>query len=180
MAKQKETKMQAPDEASVEDAVNAALASAEPADTKASDARAIADAEERLAAQRIAAAQRMDEDAASAQPAEDLTEIPLVSLAAKGREALMEAMRQHAAKKESEPPYVPPPLSPNQQARLNEELEAGRRAQERHAKALQEQRELAARTNQPDPREGTTTPVHRPGMMVPNPKGGHGVYSPTA
>lgn len=178
-SKQKEVKMDAPDEiiddTGLDDAVTAALAGAEPTNM---NAKALAAAEEQRAVQQIAAANRAAEDAAG--QTEDLTETPLVSLAARGRETLLEAMRQHQVKKAHEPEYIPPARTVSQMSRLEEELEAGRRAQVRHEGQVQEQRALAARNAAPDPREGTSQPVHRPGVMVPNPKGGHGVYSPTA
>jgi hypothetical protein len=93
---------------------------------------------------------------------------PLVSLAAQGREALMEGLRKHAEKKPAE--YVPPPRTPRQMAALEAELEAGRRAQKRAAE------QLAARpVPTKDPNEGFTTPVYRPNDMVPDPiTGGYG------
>ena len=163
--------MEAPQHDEIDDAVDAALAKSE------FDPKAAALAEERVNAQRIAAANKVAEETKPA--VEDLTELPMVSILARGRDALEEAMRQHQQKKHDEPPYVPPPMSAAQAARLNEEIEAGRRTQQKHQAQVEEQRKLRAAQSR-EPWEGSNTPVHRPGIQVPNPTGGHGTFSPTA
>jgi hypothetical protein len=175
--KQKEKSMPptADDETGLDEAVAAALEKTE----GTSDARALADAEERAQAQKLAELNALDVQVQS-KPVEDLTELPMVTILERGRDTLEEAMRQNQRKmQEAATAYVPPPRTEAQNSRLQEELEAGRKAQARAEEQLRAQRELAART-QPDPREGTSTPVHRSGLMVPNPKGGSGVYAPTA
>lgn len=192
--KRKHTMTPAPDDETVEtgldDAVNAALEKAE----GNMNAKALAAAEEQAAlqARRTVEAQQEELPHSPTPPAEDLTELPLASIAARGRDALLEAMRQHQLKKENETPYTPPPLTDRQMERRNEELEAGRKAQARAAAQQAEQRELAAKhnlatfgvKNTPQATEGHLTPVHRPGLSVPDPRNGkstgHGVYSPDA
>lgn len=86
----------------------------------------------------------------------------ILGLAAQGREALLEGLRQHA-ERTAVKEYIPPPRTARQMSQLEEELEAGRRSQQR-AEAQQ-----AARPVDPTPpNEGFTTPVHRPGDFVPN------------
>jgi hypothetical protein len=58
------------------------------------------------------------------------------------------------------PEYTPPPPTPRQQAQINAEMEAGRRASERAA-AQQANRPLPVK----DPTEGSTSSVHRPGKF---------------
>lgn len=124
-------------------------------------AKEMAAAEEANALRRKQLAEREQAlaEAAAQEP------VPLVSLAAKGREALMEGLRQHALHKP--PEYVPPPRTERQMTQLEAELEAGRRAQQRHA---------AQQASRPAPErnvnEGFTTPVHRPANMVPDPMTG--------
>lgn len=90
----------------------------------------------------------------------------LVHVMAKGRDHLLQRMRDHAAqaaaKKEE---YTPPPITDRQRQNLLEEQEAGKRATARHQAEL---------TNRPPPPvrekwDGTNTPVHRPGSLVPDP-----------
>lgn len=150
-------------------------------DENQGSARALADAEERMMAQKLLAVQAQQEPEPEQPPAEDLTELPMVTILARGRDTLEEAMRQQQKKMADAPVYVPPARTAAQQARLDEELAAGRKAQQKAQAQIEENRAIAARTNTPDPREGTTSPVHRSGLMVPDPKkGGLGVYSPTA
>lgn len=87
----------------------------------------------------------------------------LIGLAAQGREALLEGLRQHA---ENNKPveYVPPPRTARQMTQLEAELNAGRASQQR-AEAQQVNRPVQPK----DPNEGFTTPVHRPGDVVPDP-----------
>lgn len=120
-------------------------------------AREMAAAEEVNAARRIALAKN-EEKAAEALP-----ETSTLSVAAQGREALrqaFEAQKERAVKA----PYVPPPRTERQMSALQEELEAGRRTQAR----AQEQHDNKPQPK-PDPNEGFTTPVHRPGNVVPDP-----------
>lgn len=100
-------------------------------------------------------------------------EEPLVSVAARGREYLMQKMREHAEK--PKPVYVPPPITEKMQANINAEMEAGRRAVAKHAEQ-QALRPVPVK----DKSEGTSTPVFRPGSSVPDPKGGNGTFSPSA
>ncbi len=133
-------------------------------ETPAYDAKAAAAAEERRMAELLAQSRRQQEDPATvAPPAEDES---LVSVMAKGREHLMQRMREHAAAVEArKEAYKPPPMTERQRSRIEAEMAAGRRVQERHAA------QAAARPVPPrDPSEGTSTPVHRPGNLVPDPK----------
>lgn len=128
------------------------------------DAKAAAAAEERRMAELLAQSRKQQEDPATvATPAENES---LVSVMAKGREHLMQRMREHMeAEKAKKEAYKPPPMTDRQRANLEAEMAAGRRAQERHAAAA------AARPVPPrDPSEGTSTPVHRPGNLVPDPR----------
>lgn len=87
---------------------------------------------------------------------------------------LLDALREHAKKSEAVE-YVPPPRTARQMSALEEELEAGRRAQ---AKA--EAQQASRPVNPAEPvKEGFTTPVYRPGDAVPDPVTGKlGVFSP--
>lgn len=120
--------------------------------------------EEQLAAERIAQARAMNEAAAEAKPA-PAPEETMGSLASKGRDALLERLRAREAEK-NVPSYVPPPRTERQLSQLELEMEAGRRAVAKH------QAQLAARPNPPanHVKEGFSTPVYRPGDVVPDPK----------
>jgi hypothetical protein len=59
------------------------------------------------------------------------------------------------------PEYVPPPPTPRQQARIDEEMAAGRRAVERHA-AQAANRPVPVPSRQEAAAEGSSLPVHRP------------------
>lgn len=142
--------------------------------------------EERLTAERVAQARMMNEQAeASVEVKPAAQEETMMSLAAKGREALLHRMRQHEELTRNKPAYVPPPLTERQRSKLEEEMEAGRRAVQRHADQLAHRPPRVA-----DPvKEGFSTPVHRPGLAVPDPKkpdvgmnqtNNKGVYSPNA
>jgi hypothetical protein len=89
--------------------------------------------------------------------------VSVIGLAAQGREALLEGLRQHAAHSKPKE-YVPPPRTARQMSQLEEELEAGRRSQEK-AQAQLDARPIPPR----DPKEGFTTPVFRPNDVVPDP-----------
>jgi hypothetical protein len=121
-------------------------------------AREAADLEERLTAERIAQA-RNESDAIG----EEMERTTVLGVAAQGREALLDKLREHATKPKEV--YTPPAMTDRQKTRLEEEMAAGRAAQ---AKA---QAQLAHRPVPPvDPREGTAgRPVHRPGNVVPDP-----------
>lgn len=127
---------------------------------------------ERLAIQQAAAAEEartaalVRQVAAAQERPEPIAEPEsLVSVMSKGRENLLQKMREHAAdaaaKRNS---YAPPPLTERQRNALAEEQAAGQRARERH------EAELALRPPpKRDPSDGTSTPVHRPGNLVPDP-----------
>jgi hypothetical protein len=90
--------------------------------------------------------------------------VPVADVAARGYDALHEAFRLHNERNQPKE-YVPPPRTERQMSALQEELEAGRRAQQRA-----EAQQLASRPPKEDLRkEGFTTPVHRPDNMVPDP-----------
>lgn len=141
------------------------------AETTGLTAKQLALAEEENQRRLIANAAKQNEEVV-------ISQVPLADVAARGYDALQESFRKHneavAAKKE----YVPPPRTPNQMSRLQEELEAGAKAVER-ARAQQ-----AARPAEPPPegnKEGFTTPVYRPGDVVPNPVTGKlGAFGPDA
>lgn len=103
----------------------------------------------------------MEQRNAEAEKSEE--PVSIIGLAAQGREVLLDGLRKHA--EQSKPKeYIPPPRTPRQMEALQEELEAGRRAQQRA------QDQLAARpAPERDPNEGFTNPVHRPGDVVPDP-----------
>lgn len=129
-------------------------------------AKALAEAEEANAARVIALA-RQQSEAAEQGP----EPVSILDLAAKGRDALHEAMRQHQAKAKAKD-YVPPPRTERQMSALQAELEAGRRTQ---------QRAEAQQANRPPPEppkanDGFTTPVYRPDNMVPDPMMGNGAH----
>jgi len=142
-------------------AIDAALAQSD-----GPSAKDLAAAEEQQAAAMLAASRAAQEQAEAAGPTrEEEPEVPLVSLAAQGREALLEALRKHQERQAAKPAYKPPPMTDAQRARLEEEMAAGRRVQARH------EAQLAARPPRiADPRDGTSVPVHRPGEVVPDPK----------
>jgi hypothetical protein len=129
-------------------------------------AKEMAAAEEQnaLRAKRLAEQQQ-------APPAED--PVNIVEVASRGYDALQEAFAKHNAKKP--PEYVPPPRTARQMSALEEELEAGRRTQQKA-----EAQKLAAQPPTVDLRkEGFTTPVYRPGDIVPDPVTGKlGAFSP--
>lgn len=92
--------------------------------------------------------------------------MPIIELAAGGYEELHAAMKRHGENKPKE--YIPPPRTERQMSQLEEELEAGRRAQQK-AQAQYDSRPIL----QADPhKEGFTTPVYRPDGMVPDPMTG--------
>lgn len=130
-----------------------------------------------LTAKQMAAAEELNglrlrqQAEANAIRAEQATAVEptVIELAAQGIEALHEGLRQHANRKP--PEYVPPPRTERQMFALQEELEAGRKAQQR-AEAQQASRVVEQVDGN---KEGFTTPVYRPANMVPDPiKGGMG------
>lgn len=86
----------------------------------------------------------------------------LRDLAAKGRDALAQGLRQQPPK----PAYVPPQMTDRQKTQLQEEMEAGaKRVRDAEARKI-----VAGHPTLPPPRdnnEGLTTPVYRPGEHVP-------------
>lgn len=141
------------------------------------DAKAAAASEEKLAAQRIANQKAMEAATAKAMGDAAEPEEALGAMASKGREYLLERLRQHAETNKPVP-YVPPPMSDRMRVKLEEEQAAGRKSTERH-EAQVASRPVPVKTAA----EGFTTPVFRPNDVVPDPKAiGHGAktYSPTA
>lgn len=89
--------------------------------------------------------------------------VSIIGLAAQGREVLLEQLRQHADRTKPKE-HIPPPRTERQMSQLEAELNAGRAAQQRHAE------QVASRpVPVKDVSEGFTTPVHRPGNLVPDP-----------
>ena len=126
-------------------------------------AREAAALEEKLQAERLTAA-RAASEAAEKGIVEHTgaEEEALVSVAAKGREYLMQKLREHAEK--PKPVYVPPPMTERMRANIEAEMEAGRRAQAKH-EAQQASRPVPPK----EPWDGSNTPVFRPGTLVPDP-----------
>ncbi len=87
--------------------------------------------------------------------------VSIAALASKGRDALVDAMRTHINR--PEPEYVPPQPTERQRTRTEMEMDRGRKTSERHAASA-----LAALQPKPDPSDGYTVPVFRPGDHVPN------------
>jgi hypothetical protein len=89
--------------------------------------------------------------------------LKLINVASKGRDALSEAFAAHNAKAKARPAYKPPPMTERQLAVRAEEMEAGRKVQQKAEASI-----AAGRVRKPDPvKEGFTTPVYRPGEFVP-------------
>lgn len=104
----------------------------------------------------------MDQRERAAQPKEE--EPNILGLAAQGMDVLHEAIRKHS-NQPTHPDYVPPARTPRQMTALQEELEAGRQAQQR-AQAQQDSRPPPTEDRV---KEGFTTPVYRPDNLVPDP-----------
>lgn len=120
-------------------------------------------AKEIAALEAASANQRRADIAAMAQQGEPVS---LLNVAAKGRDALAEQFREHARKTaENKKAYVPPPMTERQLSNREEEMAAGRKAVER-AQAQKDSRPMP----KADVKEGFTTPVYRPGDVVPDPK----------
>lgn len=133
------------------------------------NAKAAAAAEERAMAERIAAANAEQPAVIAAPGALEYVEEDLATVASKGRDYLMQKLREHNDALARKPAYKPPEMSAQMRDRINEEMEAGRRAQQRHEEARKAQlppdrnaNEIAA--------EGSNTPVFRPGNMVTDPR----------
>lgn len=125
-------------------------------------AREAAALEERLSAERIA--QANSESEAAGKQAESI-EPTLIGAAAKGRENLLNKLREHSAAQAAKEAYTPPPMTDNMRSRIEEEQAAGRRAVARHQAQLDNRP-----VPKPDPREGGPgRPVHRPNDVVPDP-----------
>lgn len=93
--------------------------------------------------------------------------VSLIGTAAKGRQALMDQLREHAQKAPA-PPYVPPPMTARQKTALQEEMAAGARAVEKaQAQQIRPGHPLLPSIEQSQGKEGVTNPVHRPGDFVP-------------
>lgn len=104
---------------------------------------------------------KLAELAAAPPPSEP---VPIADVAARGYDALHEAFRKHNENNKPKE-YVPPPRTDRQMAALQEELEAGRRTQQRA-----EAQQAASRPAPTDlNKEGFTTPVYRPNDVVPDP-----------
>jgi len=127
--------------------------------------------EETLTAKQMAAAeevnsvrarQLVEQQQLAAEPKPE--EPNILGLAAQGMDVLHDAIRKHS-NLPSHPEYVPPPRTERQMTALQEELEAGRRTQQK-AEAQQASRPVPAA----DPvKEGFTTPAYRPNDLVPDP-----------
>jgi hypothetical protein len=127
-----------------------------PAEQSGPTAKEMAKAEEVNQLRMRALAEQADKP-----PAEP--DVNVIEVAARGYDALQEAFAKHNAKKP--PEYIPPPRTARQMSALEEELEAGRRSQQRA-----EAQKAAAPANPTDTRkEGFSTPVFRPGDVVPDP-----------
>lgn len=140
-------------------------------------AREAATLEEGIQSEQIAQARNESDEAG-----EEMERTTIIGAAAQGREFLLARLRQHSDKPKEV--YVPPPMSARQLEKLELEMAAGKRAVER-AEAQNTNRPVPPR----DPREpGPSTPVHRPGNIVPDPlltnttgfAAGTKVYSPKA
>lgn len=132
-----------------------------PAEVTEPTAKSMAAAEEANQARRLQLIQEQEKSLSQSE----MAAVPIAEVASRGFEALQEARRRHLELTANKPVYVPPPRTERQMSRLEEELAAGARAVAR-SKAQQE----AARPNKADPnKEGFTTPVYRPGDVVPDP-----------
>ena len=127
-------------------------------------AKEMAAAEEQNAARLKA----LTEQAQRAAETGVVEEIPLVSVAAQGMDALHAAIQARSNRPAE--PYIPPPRTARQMTQLQAELEAGARAQKR-AQAQQDlANEARARAAAEEAaKNGFTTPVYRPNDVVPDP-----------
>jgi hypothetical protein len=142
-----------------EPAVTESVTESVPEPTLTAKQMAAAEEENLARLKALSDAMQVQAEQANAPP-----ELTIGELALQGHEAIEEAMRKHNAQPPL-PPYIPPPRTPRQMTALEQELEAGRRAQQR-AEEQQRSRPVEA----PDMnKEGFTTPVYRPDNMVPDP-----------
>ena len=127
-------------------------------------AKEMAAAEEQNAARRKALIERQQRMAEAGV----VDDVPLVSVAAQGMDALHPAIQ--ARSNIPVEPYIPPPRTERQMTQLEAELAAGRRAQQR-AQAQQDiANEARARAAAEEAaKNGFTTPVYRPNDVVPDP-----------
>lgn len=169
--------MEAPLPDNIDAQLEAALAAAEkPAEevtaTVTEDpgitAKAMALAEELNAARLAALTEQRQQDPIPERPT-------LIEVAAQGMDALHEAIKANSNRPTQE--YIPPPRTARQMSALEEELEAGRRANARAQRESDIAAEWRAKAAAEDrAKEGFTTPVHRPNDVVPNPMGGVGNF----
>lgn len=138
--------------------------------------RAAADLEERAMAERVAGARTAEIAAAQMDAAREVNAMPeeepqdIASIAARGRDYLMERMRLHQEEQSArETSYVPPPMSAGMRSRIEEELEAGRKTQAKH-EAQKASRPAPDISENERKAQGTNAPVMRPGNMVPDPR----------
>lgn len=160
------------------DPIDAAFTAALPAEPEAAPAEPASPTAKQMAeAEEINAARLRKLAEQNARMAEPKEEPPaLIGLAAQGMDVLHDAIRAHS-NQPTHPDYVPPPRTARQMTALQEELEAGRRASQRAKEQQQVAAEWRAKQSASErAAEGSTTPVHRPGLMVPNPAGGHGTF----
>lgn len=145
------------------------MPSQETIDAIMEDAQAGPTAKEMAAAEEVNAARNKARIEREQVLAEGKPEGPtLIEVAAQGMDALHQAIQLRS--QEKAPEYVPPPRTERQMTALQEELEAGRRTQQR-AEAQQASRPVE-KTDVG--KEGFTTPVYRPDNMVPDPMLGLG------
>lgn len=139
---------------------------------KGPTAKQMAEAEEaNVLRQKLLIEQRQRE--AEGKPPEQT----IIGLAAQGMDVLHDAIRAHS-NQPSHPEYIPPPRTERQMTALEEELEAGRRTQQRAEREAQIAAEYRAKhAAEERAKEGFTTPVHRPADVVPNPMGGNGTFT---
>lgn len=125
-------------------------------------AKALALAEEENMARRVAHAKAEEQ---KLQPTEE--PLSILNLAAQGHDVLHAAILKHRDQPKKHE-YTPPPRTERQMTALQEELEAGRRTQQR-AEEQQAHRPVEKTDGR---KEGFTDPVYRPNNMVPDPMTG--------
>ena len=117
--------------------------------------------EELTSAKLKQASDAQQEPEKQAERPEDPDFVSIGELASQGHDALLDAFRKHREK--PAPVYTPPPLTARQLSARELEFEAGRKSNVRHAE------QQASRPVPPrDPAE-ITTPIYRPGTLVPDP-----------
>src|ERR1700679_1525132 len=111
-------------------------------------AKQAAELEERQGAENRA---RTEEVQKAAETGEE--PLKLINVASKGRDALAAAFAEHNRKAKEKPAYQPPPMTERQLALRQEEMEAGRKAQQKAQASIE-----AGRMRKADPvKEGFTT-----------------------